>query len=80
MVEGASFIQRNGVDSVVQFARVVGLGQGEPVEDGGQPGVIVEGFTIPIFYDELGVLKAGRRWWNLFAGRGEVGRGVDKAV
>ena len=80
MVEGTSFVKWDGVEGVVQFARVVGLGQFEPVEDGGQPGVEVESLTTPIFYDEFGRLEAGRRLLNSLVGGGEVGRGVDMAV
>ena len=68
------------MEGVVQFARVVALGQVEPMENGGQPGVEVVGMTTPVFYDEFRRLEAGRRLLNSLVGGGEVGRGVDMAV
>ena len=42
-VEGAPFVQWDGLDSENKFDRVVASSEGESVEDGGQPGIEIIG-------------------------------------
>ena len=57
-----------------QLGRVIAPGEGEPVEDCGQPGIEVVGQSAPVFSNELGRLEIGRPWWD-GSGRGlAVGR------
>ena len=44
------------------------MGQVEPMEEGGQPGVEIVGLNTPVFYDEFRRLEAGRRLLNSLVG------------
>ena len=42
-VEGAPFVQWDGLESENKFGRVIASSKGESVEDGGQPGIEIIG-------------------------------------
>ena len=63
-VEGASFVQWDGLESENKFGRVVASSEVESVEDRGQPGIEIIGQSTPVVSDKFGLLETGRRWWN----------------
>ena len=63
------------MESEEQLDRVVAPGEGESIEDRGQPGKEVIGQSAPVVSDEFGRLETGRQGWNR-SGRGlTVGEG-----
>ena len=52
------------LESEKQLGRIVAPGEGESVEDRGQPGIEVIGQSAPVVSDKFGRLETGRRGWN----------------